>query len=366
MRVDKGLITRSQFMFSIICFIQSSSLLTSFLTSVTLQDSWLVVILGAIIFIPIILIYREIMLLFPDKNLIQILDEVYGPVLGKVFGVIYIWFFLSLSSLNVLDLGDFAKLTIMHETPSVALMIMCVLVASIAVRHGISLVAKYSTFFSVTVSLLLVISLLLLINQIKLENFLPILNQPFKKYVQGTHLISTIPFGELVVFLMIHPSVKLRKKELTKCLFWGFGLGALSILVVMSQDIAVLGNMLDMFALPTLVTLRLINLGEALSRMEVLFSVILIMLLFFKITVLYYVSVLAVSQIFNTNQLRYLSLAAGALIVCYALTLYPSPVEHGESAKNITPFVWTPLEVLIPLLTLILGKFKKRKQLKEA
>ncbi|NLV86135.1 MAG: endospore germination permease [Clostridiales bacterium] len=366
MRVDKGLITGNQFMFSIICFIQSSSLLTSFLTSVTLQDSWLIVIFGAIFFIPVIFIYREIMLLFPDKNLIQILDEVYGPILGKVFGIIYIWFFLSLTSLNVLDLGDFTKLTIMHETPSVVLMIMCVLVASIAVRHGIGLVTKYSTFFSVTVSCLLIISVLLLLNQIKLENFLPILSLPFKKYVQGTHLITTIPFGELLVFLMIHPSVKLNRKQATKYLFWGFGLGTVSILVVLCQNIAVLGNMLDMFALPTLVTLRLINLGEALSRMEVLFSVILIMLLFFKISVLYYVSVLAVSQMFNTNQLRYLSLAAGALIVCYALTLYPSPVEHAESAKNITPFVWTPIEFLIPLLTLILGKFKKRKQLKEA
>jgi spore germination protein KB len=195
-------------MFSVACFIQASALLATFISTVTLQDSWLVLLFGAVLCLPLIWLYRTLMVMFPDQNLLQILVEVYGPVVGKVIGVAYIWFFFTLASLNLTDLGNFTKLTIMQETPNMVLALMCVLVSAFAVRNGIKLVTRYSTLFAVITFILLSIGIILILNQIKLENFLPMFDQPFGKYVQGIHIISTIPFGELVVLLMIHPYVK--------------------------------------------------------------------------------------------------------------------------------------------------------------
>lgn len=359
MRIDKGQISGTQFMFSVVCFIQSSMLLTTFISTVTLQDSWMVLLFGAVLCLPLIWLYRVLMVMFPEQNLLQILAEVYGPIVGKVIGVAYIWFFFTLASLNLTDLGNFTKLTIMQETPDVVLALMCVLVSALAVSNGIKLVTRYSTMFTVITFIILSISVMLLLNQIKLENFLPMFDQSTSKYVQGIHIISTIPFGELVVFLMIHPYVKLSRRDATKYLFSGFGLGVITILIVLLLNIGVLGNLLDMFTLPTLVTLRLVNLGMALSRMEILFAVILVILLFFKITFLYYVSVLATAQFFRVTTYRQLVLASGALIIAYGLTLYPSLVEHAASAQEIIPFLWTPFEILIPLLTFLIAKLRK-------
>ena len=359
MRIDKGLISGTQFMFSVACFIQASALLTTFISAVTLQDSWLVLLFGAALCLPLIWLYRTLMVMFPEQNLLQILSEVYGPVMGKIIGVAYIWFFFTLASLNLTDLGNFTKLTIMPETPNVVLILICVLVSAFAVRNGIKLVTKYSTLFAVITFILLGIGATLMFNQIKLENFLPMFDQPVGKYVQGIHIISTIPFGELVVFLMIHPYVKLSHRDATKYLFSGFGLGVITILIVLLLNIGVLGNLLDMFTLPTLVMLRLVNLGMALSRMEIIFAVILVMLLFFKVTFLYYVSVLATAQFFKAKAYPQLALAAGALTIAYGLTLYPSLVEHAASAQEITPFLWTPFEILMPLLTFFIAKLRK-------
>jgi len=358
-KIDKGQISGMQFMFSVACFIQSASLLTSFLAAVTLQDSWLAVLFGFVLCLPLIWLFQSLMLTFPERNLIQILDEVYGPVIGKVVGAAYIWFFLTLASINLMDMGEFTKLTVMAETPNVVLAIMCVLVCTLAVRNGVRLVTMYSTLFVVVTFAILIVSVLLVINQIKLENFLPVLDQPAMKYVQGIHIIVTIPFGEVVAFLMIHPNVKLSRRDTKKHLFWGFALGGITILTVILRDIAVLGNTLDMFTLPHLVALHMVNLGPALSRMEILFAVILIMLLFFRITFLYYVSVLAAAHLFKVKAYRHLALAMGALMISYGLTLYPSPVEHYSSAQEIIPIIWTPFEILIPLLTLIIAKLRK-------
>ena len=117
MQIDKGKISGIQFMFTVACFIQSSSLLTSFFTSITKQDSWIVVILGFVMSIPSLLIYTYIMKIFPDKNLMEINNIVFGPIIGKVVSVLYLWFFLTLSALNTKDLGDFVQKTTMQNTP---------------------------------------------------------------------------------------------------------------------------------------------------------------------------------------------------------------------------------------------------------
>jgi spore germination protein KB len=343
-------------MFTVACFLQSSALLTSFLSAVTLQDSWLAVLFGAAVCLPLIWLYRTLMVMFRDRNLLQILEEVYGPVAGKIIGIAYAWFFFTLTALNLMDMGDFVKITVMADTPQVVLMLICMLVSAWAVRYGIRVVTQYSALFVVIEFGITATSILLLANQINLENFLPMFDQPFSKYIQGTHIIATIPFGELVVLLMIIPNVRLPRRDITRYLFWGVGLGGLTLLAVLMRDIGVLGNTLSLFTLPGLVTLRLVNIGTALSRIEILFAVALIMLLFFKIMFLYYVSVITVAQLMKVKAYRYLVLAVGALIIAYGLTLYPSPVEHAVSAREITPIVWTLFEVLVPLLTFIIAR----------
>jgi len=346
-------------MFAVACFLQSSALLTSFLAGVTAQDSWLAVLSGAVLCLPLIWLYRTLMVMFPGQNLIQILAEVYGPVAGKMIGTAYAWFFFTLTALNLMDLGDFVKITVMAETPLVVLILMCVAVSAWAVRYGIRVVTQYGALFVVVEFAIAAVSVVLTINQIDLENFLPMFDQPIYRYVQGIHIIATIPFGELVAFLMITPNLRLSSHDITKYLFWGVGLGGLTLLIVLMRDIAVLGNTLSMFTLPGLITLRLVSMGAALSRMEILFAVGLIMLLFFKITFLYYVSVITVAQLLEVKTYRFLVLAVGALVITYGFTLYPSPVEHAASAREIVPIVWTLFEILVPFLTFIIARSRK-------
>ncbi len=93
MRIDKAQISGTQFMFTVTFFIQGSALLTAFLATITMQDSWLAVLFGAALCLPLIWLYRTLMVTFPDQNLIEVLEEVYGPVLGKIIGISYVWFF---------------------------------------------------------------------------------------------------------------------------------------------------------------------------------------------------------------------------------------------------------------------------------
>ena len=359
MRKEAAQISDTVFMCSIACLIQASSLLTSFLASITEHDSWMVVLLAAAGSIPTLFFYRGLILRFPHHNLMQILEDVWGPIAGKVLGFAYAMFFMTLTGLNVKDLGDLTKLTMMPDTPGIVLVATCIAVSAYAVRHGLRVVTIYGPLFSAAALFITLLSFTLLLNQMDLANFLPVVDRSLRDIIQGTHVMAAIPMGEIVVFLMITPNVRPSRQSAVKGLFCGFELGVLTLLLVVLRDIAVLGNTLSVFASPPLVTARLTNIGTSITRMEILFAIVLIMLLFFKITFLYYASVMAIAHVAGVRTYLRLVLVTGAFIIAYALTLYPSPTERAVTAGRTIPFAWMILETVIPGVTLLVAKVRK-------
>jgi len=136
-------------------------------------------------------------------------------------------------------------------------------------------------------------------------------------------------------------------------------MGIGTLLIVILRDTAVLGNVLHLFTLPGLITLRLVNIGATLSRMEIIFAAALMMLLFFKITLLLYISVRAISSLFELTTFKNLTLIVGVFLAFYAVTLFIDPVLHAQSAQKSVVIVWTLFEILIPILTLIIALFRK-------
>lgn len=359
MKIDTSQISGSRFMFAVAFFLQSSALLTSFIAGISSQESWLALLFGMVLSIPVIFLYKALMVLFPDKNLLQMLEAVYGPVLGTVLGIGYAWFFTTLAALNLQDLADFTKIAVMAETPHLVLTLMCILVSVWAVRHGLKVVTQYGTLFTFIEFAIILITIVLMANQMDAQNFLPIFNLPLETYIHCTHLVMTIPMGELVVFLMCTPCVRFSPKKVSAYWFGGVAMGMFTLLAVQLRDIAILDGAISMFTLPGLVVLRLVNLGRTLGRLEILFAMALMMLLYFKITVLCYATTVAFAQLFKTTSFKRLALITGILIAAYAPTLYPSSVAHTASAWQTTPIIWTPFEILFPLLTFIVAKIRK-------
>ncbi len=358
MMIDKTQISGKRFMFTVAYFIQSSILLTSFTLSLTRQDSWLTVIFSFTLFLPMIWVYRTIMVQFPDKNLIQVLETVFGKFVGKLIGIGFTWFFLNLTTLNLRDLGVFTIITVMTDTPLIVLAIMCMFVAVYSVRKGINVVCRYSAAFTTLQITIIIISIFLVFDQAKFNNFLPIFDQPQLNYLQGVHVMSTIPFGELVVLLMLTPNIRMDKKLVAKYWYIGFAIGGVSFLLVMLREISVLGNLAHLFSLPSLTTFRLIHVGTIFNRIEILFAMALILLLTFKVVFLTYVTVLTIAQIMELENFENLCAVIGLLIVPLVITIYPNSIENQTSGQQVVPFIWMIFEIVLPIFILIVAAVK--------
>jgi spore germination protein KB len=145
----------------------------------------------------------------------------------------------------------------------------------------------------------------------------------------------------------------MRKPEkVKKAVLGGMTLGLMVMLAVVIRDIAMLGGLAWMYSLPTYESLRLINVGEIITRIEVLFAFTMLFLLFFKISIYFYAAAQIIVQIFKLNALANIAVSLGGLIAALPLILFESSSANVEFAMNIAPFYLYMFQIVIPLITL--------------
>lgn len=359
MSIDKSKISPSQFVFTIVCFIESSAVLSSFFVGISGRDSWFVMIIGYLVYLPLLFIIAQLMKRFPEKTIIEINDEVFGKVFGKVVSVFYIWFFVTLTSLNLLDTQVFASSSIVQKTPPIVLLATFALICVWAVRNGISVLTRYMVIIGVLSLMISVLAFFFAIKRFDFANLLPPFQQKPMIYVQSAHVVSTIPFGETIVFLMLTPNVKSSPKKFGKYLLIGTLIGAASMFVITVRDIGVLGETIKFFTVPSLETQRVSGLSRTFSRLELLYSIIFIALMYSKIVVLLYASVSAISQVLKLKSYKHISILITVLCIIYTLNLYDSGISHAISGMMVVPFFWSFLEYILPILTLVVVMFRK-------
>ncbi|MFA5449294.1 MAG: endospore germination permease [Clostridia bacterium] len=360
MNIETAKISPKYFVFSVICFIHSSSLLVSFFNTLVEQDSWMIVVFGTLCTIPLLLLYSWLANRFQGKNLMEMTTEIFGTAIGKMFSALYLWFFITLTALNLLDLTTFVQKSMMTTTPSIVIALVFLFVCSLSVRGGLFSITKYGPFVAILASSILIIATILSINLVEPDNLLPLFDFPHMKYMQATHIAASIPFGELIAFLMISGNVKIEPKKFKKIFIWGLLLGCLNLLILILRDTMVLGNTAKLFSIASFEVLRLINISDALSRMEVLSAVVLIMQLFFKVSFLYYISALGAAQLFNLSSFKPLIYGIGLVVIVYTYGLYDSSLKHVKMAMSVTPFFWMLFEFVIPIIMLVTALARKK------
>lgn len=357
MNEEKAQITPSQLMFLVAGFIIGSVLLLSFMDNLVKQDSWLVIIAAFIACIPFVLSMAMLAKKFPNMNLIDIMKTIYGRFLGSIFFFLYVGYFFVILSFNLRDLANFYIGFIMPEMPLEVLLVVIMLVSAYAVYKGLQSIAKVGFFSLVSSVSIIVITVLLLIKDMDFKNFLPILEVPKSGFIQGTHIFTAIPFCEVVIFFMVMPSVTNSRKTVRR-LMGGVAIAALSLLVITVRNTAVLGPSSSIYAGNSYQAARMINIGEFLTRVELLTAIGITFALFIKITVIYYATVQGVTQLLRLRSPSTLILPIGFSVVLLAIIGIESTFIHTETAMRYQAFFPLLFSFILPPLSLVVAAIR--------
>jgi spore germination protein KB len=202
---------------------------------------------------------------------------------------------------------------------------------------------------------------LLLIPHIDLNNLLPIFDLPMGKLLYAAHNAASFPFNETITFLMVLAFLEKPVKGFS-AISSGLLIAGLMLILVAARDVAVLGQMDYLYHYSPYVATQAIELGDILTRVEVLVAINLVTMGFIKISVLFYGTVLGLAQVFKLHSYRPLILPIGILMVILSLTQSSNTAEIVNFFDNIYPIYVFPFQIGIPLITLIVAKLRRLPQ----
>lgn len=353
----------SQFTFILITFMLGSTHIITTATKLVEQQAWLALLLALGEGLVTALIFLTIAKRFPGKNLVEINELLLGRYLGKFVTIIYLWFFIHIASLELRFIGDFTTL-ILPETPPLVFILSFIIMCASAVRNGIEVIGRCSIVILPLVFSEILLSFGLLIKDMNFDNFLPLFELPFSDLLVTGHIITTVSFGQGILFLMFLPALN-EPKKVQRSLFAAFVLALLLLMLINVRNIAVLGGSIEILTYPSYQAVKLINIAEILTRLDILLVFAEILTTFIKVSLLYYIVVLGTAQLLKMDSYLPLVLPIGSIMISLSLLLLGFYLEYFKFTIHVFPLYSFPFELGIPLVLLLLALFKGKRQQKE-
>jgi spore germination protein KB len=324
------------------------------------KDVWLAVLIAIIVAVPVNWIYAKIHSSYMDKDLFDIYEIVFGKYIGKILSIIYIWFAFQLGGLVIINFDNFITTIGPNETPTIVWSIIITGLSCYAAKLGIEVLGRWSGFFLKMLLLLIAITFTLSTSKFQFNNVRPILYEGVQPVMKGAFSSLTFPFAEVVIFLMVLSGFK-EKNEPIKVYLSALALGGFCIFILGARNILVLGEAaLSRSYFPSYLAVSRINIGEFLQRLEIAVSVSFLSTGFVKISVCLLAASKGISKLFNLQDYRFIVIPVGIAMINFASSQYESVMEARRWAFEVWPYYAFPFQVVIPLLTLIAIKLRKK------
>lgn len=350
-------ISSKQLTYAVAGHIMATSQLSKHLYIYTKNEAWIPILLGYLFVLLFSIMYSVLVKRYPNLSLIEINEAVFGKIIGSVFSALHVFNFFVLACLNVNVFAHFVMSMLLPTTPIFFIVVMLVLICAWAVRKGPSNFTSYGTiivFFSFS---LILANTLMLSGDMQFRNLLPIFNLPPIDYAVGSHFIAFIPLSEIVIFMMFVPHL-IKPQDFGKSVRKGLTVGACFWLIIIIRDIVVLGGGTQQLAFPTFTVIRLIDVADILTRLEIVYATILISLMFFKVSILYFAAVSGFQRLMKFQSYKFLIIIFGSLITVYSVSIFTAQEHFLWLSSGAAPFYSTFFLALLPFVTFLTAAFR--------
>lgn len=322
-------------------------------------NSWISLIISYIIgIIPLLLTiyisnYEDKLNIF-EKNII-----LFGKIIGYIINII-ISIILFIIGITILyNITNFITTQYIYHTPILLTSLFLILVSIYCSIKEINVICHISlllVFLNIIIYLLTNISI---INEIKLDNLLPIakvnLNNLLLSSLKIT-IINTLP----IILLLIIPKDKItNKKKYNKSLIITYIIGSIISLLTIINTISILGiNLTKIFEYPEYIVLKKIKLLGFLERTENIISMHWITESYIYLTIIIYTISKSITN--NHKKFTYINIIIGILLVLTSNYLFKNIIIFNQFINNSFIYI---ISILLFIYTIIIIKIFINKKL---
>lgn len=361
--MPKKEITFSQSVSTLTLFIFGSSVVFGVSTEAE-QDAWISLLLAAVMVLPLLIVYARIMRLFPETDLYDVLEILFGKILGRVFIALITWYALHLCSLVLRNFTEYLQIVSMPETPQLPMMLALILLTAYLAGSGENTLGKWSIIMSPIVILTVLLTIFMSIMDLDYTHLQPVLGGGLQKVITGAFHVVTYPFAETVLFLCIAGAVR---KESSPYKIFGYSLivGTATMLTIIIRNIMILGTpMISASYFPSYSTARILHISDFISRIEGSITMNFLLAGMTKITVCLMAAVKGLAKLFAIQDYKRLMLPTGMLVVALCAIVYKSAMEMFGFLKYYG-FYAILFQMLIPVIVWITAEIRVKRQAKK-
>ena len=324
------------------------------------RDMWISTLAAVIATVPVYMIYARILSLFPGKDLFEILEHNFGKAIGKLMGIVFVWFAFHLGALVMRNIGEFIFTESLTQTPMIAPMIGFALLCIWGAKAGVETIAKCADYFILFVMVLLVVYSLLAIPIMDVENVPPIMGKGLLSSLKGTFSAFSYPFGEALVLMYIFSSIK-EKKATYRIFLMALLVAGITISFIALRNIMILGPFtLKSVYFPAYTAITRINIGNFLQRIEVGVTIVFLLCGFMKTSICLLGATKGLGRILGFDDYRILVTPVGLLMLNLSYIIYGSIMEMYDWAFKIWPYYAFIFEAVLPVFIWIFIEVKEK------
>lgn len=328
------------------------------------QDAWIAILMAVIIAVLAFFVYARVLYLFPALDFLDILEAVLGKYLAKPVALLYIWYAFHLGALVIRNFSEFMEIAAMPETPNMIIIFSMGIICIIALKDGIEVLSRLSTFVFPLILLLIVVVVPLSLTEAHLQYLKPILAEGWKPVLAGAFSTFAFPFGETIIFSMAVGGCFENKKSVFKSFYVALIISSIIMLIVSVRNIMVLGFSASMMYFPSYMAVSIINIGDFIQRIEVSVAVIFLFAGFVKISICLYAVCKGFTKVFKLGDYRKFVAPIGLLMLIFTDIVYENTMEMLEWIRYY-PYYAIPFQIILPIIIWIAAEIKVRKRKEE-
>ena len=279
------------------------------------NDSWISIIISYIIGIIPLLLTLYISNYKQNLNLYEKNRYLCGNLLGNIINI-YISLILFIAALILLNnIIDFITTQFLYRTPIILTATIFIALIIYCSTKEINVIAHVSIILMLINLLIFIITGFSLINEIKLDNLLPILTSNTSKLILSAFKLTCINILPIIIISIIPKEKITNKEKYNKWIIISYLIGGIISLITTIITISVLGiHLTKIFEYPEYMVLKKVKLFGFLERTENIISIKWITETYIYLTLIIY-SLSKCITIKNKNTFNILNIIIGILLI---------------------------------------------------
>lgn len=323
------------------------------------RNSWISVLVVATAYgLLTALVIIKLGKIFPDKTLIEYLPIILGPILGKIIGAAYIFWFIHFNSVIVREFGDLLLTSFMPETPLISFIIILLILGAWATKEGLEVICRTNEFIFPFFILSVTFIFILTVHDADFTRLLPVMEHGMKPVIRGAWTPMAWR-GQVIVATMFFPYLK-DANNAGKFLTYSIFLMGFVLTIATMFTTAMFGELTPYLTFPFFELARCVSIGRFFERMEALVLVMWVAGVTVKVATYYYISALGTAQLLGLSDYRPIVFPIGLLLGIWSLELFQNSSELIEWVTKVFPIYAYLFEIAIPLLLLIVALLRKK------